>query len=258
MNTSNNRDIIGLVRVHYNQCDSTQSRLRALLAKNKPKEGLVVSADYQSAGRGQHGSYWYSGKGLNIALSMYLCPVQLKVDQQFLINIWASLALVKALETYISEESIAIKWPNDILINDKKIAGIIVQSSVQAKNIHHIILGIGLNVNENMNAYNFNATSLKSETGEHICLSSIKESVIENIQKTYLKGIQLPDIGIHAKAYEQRLWRKGEKVNYLEKGEQFSGTIKGINEIGQLQIFEEKGTIRSINTKEVEFILNDE
>lgn len=247
----------GLVRVHFKQCDSTQTRAKSYLSKIRPREGLVVSADYQSAGRGQLGSHWISSEGLNLTLSILFTPQVLDIDKRFLFNIWISQALVNLLRIKLGEQEIRVKWPNDILVNGKKIAGILIQNNLRGDKLQYVIVGIGINVNEVMKTYSFPATSMRSVTGRSFNLNSLKEELIGEIWKTYIKGLQFPEIQVFKSSYEKLLWKMDQKVSIIEGGEKKTCRIEGINKMGELKVKIGKDS-RLIRNKDVTFILNED
>lgn len=247
----------GLVRVHFKQCDSTQTRAKSYLSKIRPREGLVVSADYQSGGRGQLGSHWLSSEGLNLTLSMLFTPQDLDIDKRFLFNIWISQALVNLLHKKLGEQKIRVKWPNDILVNGKKIAGILIQNNLRGDKLQYVIVGIGINVNEVMKTYSFPATSMRSEAGRSYNLNELKEELIGQVWKTYIKGLQFPEMQLFKSAYEKLLWKMDQKVSIIEGGVKKTCRIKGINKIGELKV-KIDGDIRLIRNKDVTFILNED
>ena len=111
-------------------------------------EGLVIYTDFQSAGKGQPGNAWESSKGMNLLFSVMLHPIQVHMDELFLISQLVSVAIKNALDEYTT--NITIKWPNDIYWNDKKLAGILIENSLQGNKIMSVVIGIGLNVNQKL------------------------------------------------------------------------------------------------------------
>lgn len=225
------------------------------MSKTKPREGLVISADYQSQGRGQHGSKWQSRPNISLALSMFLRPFNMTVDKQFLFTIWVSQALVDVLSPYLKDSKVKIKWPNDILVNERKIAGILMQNTVRGEKIQSVIIGVGLNVNDSMSQYSFPGTSLMRESGKSIWIPELRERVISGVWNAYVRGIQIPNMKMYKRAYEQQLWKKGEKVKYMENDEKKAGTILGVNENGELQL-QTGDTMRILKHKEVRFLMD--
>ena len=122
--------------------------LSKLVADNKIHDNLVVVADYQTEGRGQREKKWQSVKNKNLLFSLYISPDDCFVDQKIYFNIITSLSIVYTLDKYIKDSEIQIKWPNDILVNNHKISGILIESTVLKEKIKKIIIGIGININQ--------------------------------------------------------------------------------------------------------------
>ena len=135
----------GKMSIYLPETESTNNYAMDLISKTNPPEGTCIYTAYQSAGRGQIGRYWHSETGKNILISYILYPKDLKIADQFMLNIIASLAVRDVVDLFCL--NVKIKWPNDIYVDDKKIAGILVQSVLRNNTIKATIIGIGLNVN---------------------------------------------------------------------------------------------------------------
>lgn len=156
---SNERRIIRL-----EETDSTNRYLKQLVREERPEEGSLVIADYQTEGRGQMGNSWYSGRGDNLLFSLLIYPRQLPANESFILSRVTSLALKNLLDYFTDD--IRIKWPNDIYWKDKKIAGILIENDIQGKEIDNTVIGIGLNVNQQIFPVDLaNPVSLRQITG---------------------------------------------------------------------------------------------
>jgi len=113
--------------VRLEETESTNSYLKGLLKTEHLEEGSVVVADFQTAGRGQMGNSWYSGKGDNLLFSLLIYPIEIPANEQFIISRTISLAIKNTLDQFTDD--IRIKWPNDIYWKDRKIAGILIENS---------------------------------------------------------------------------------------------------------------------------------
>lgn len=140
---SENRQIINLEEV-----DSTNLYMKKLVREERPEEGSMVIADFQTGGRGQMGNSWFSSKGDNLLFSLLIYPESVKANEQFIISRIASLAIKNTLDQFTHD--IRIKWPNDIYWKDKKIAGILIENDLQGDRIDNSIIGIGININQEM------------------------------------------------------------------------------------------------------------
>ena len=146
---SNNTLFIGKFSFHLSSIDSTNKFAHNLISKTNPIEGTAIRADEQTAGRGQFGSKWQANPRENITISIILCPKFLLVKQQFLLNAAMALGVYDFINEIIGYSSeLTIKWPNDIYVGNQKIAGILIENSIQQDVINNSIIGIGLNINQ--------------------------------------------------------------------------------------------------------------
>ncbi len=254
MNTNDNTLFIGKVLLHLRELDSTNAYAINLLSKNKPSEGTVISAWSQTKGRGQIGSNWESEAGKNITISVILYPAFLPIRQQFLLNQAVSLSIYDFISSLISAE-VKIKWPNDILVRDKKIAGILIQNILSSNNFQTSIIGLGINVNQTFFTSNTpNPTSVKLETNEENDIDSLISLLCSRIEKRYLQ-LRSDNESIIQKDYLNNLYRFQEDAIYqrIENDEVFSGKIVGIDETGKLVIDHKKGQ-SAFSMKEVKFL----
>jgi len=150
--------------IRLEETDSTNRYLKQLVREERPEEGSLVIADYQTEGRGQMGNSWYSGRGDNLLFSLLIYPRQLPANESFILSRVTSLALKNLLDSFTDD--IRIKWPNDIYWKDKKIAGILIENDIQGKEIDNTVIGIGLNVNQQIFPVDLaNPVSLRQITG---------------------------------------------------------------------------------------------
>ncbi len=156
--------IIGSNIYFYDHLTSTNSEAVRLLKESGLPEGAVISAGFQSAGRGQKENKWESEEGKNLLISVILFPINIEPDLQFIISMTISLGICDFLKRHIPASS--IKWPNDIYVNNDKIAGVLIENSIMGSSIEYSIAGIGLNINqEKFTGDAPNPVSLKNITG---------------------------------------------------------------------------------------------
>jgi len=216
-------------------------------AKTKPPEGTVVRAANQTAGRGQLGSQWHSSAGENLLLSIIFYPSWLEVRAQFYLSMAVALALRDLAATFVSQESCKIKWPNDLYLQDKKAAGILIQSSVSGSNLQSAVIGIGLNVNQLDFPLELpNATSLTHLLGQPQHLDMVADRLFECVEKRYLQLKSGQRLAIKTE-YEANLWRLGQVARFVRTADNvvFEGVIRGVSDQGLLQI--------ETSAKELEF-----
>lgn len=243
--------LIGSSYLYLPEAESTNTWCRDLLAGHlPPPEGLVVRAGYQYQGRGQAGNQWLVEPGQNLTFSCILYPRFMAPADQFYLNMAVSLSVFLLLDNYL--EQLYIKWPNDILAGDKKIAGILIENSLTGSLLQSSIVGIGININQAIFG-ELNATSLTQHTGQKHSLEvllarwcEIFEGLYNRLKKGNYSGVQ--------QEYLKYLWKKDKMVVYYLDGKRTEGTIKGVNNNGQLMIHENGGE-KAYNFKEISFVI---
>lgn len=253
---SNQTLFIGQVFLEYPSLASTNTTALEYLAEHKPSEGTVIATPRQTAGRGQIGNKWESEPYKNISLSIILYPKFLPIMSQFELSKIIGLAVVDCLKAHCNKK-IAMKWPNDIYIGDKKIAGILIQNALSGSLIKHSVAGIGININQEIFITNPpNPTSLKLETGNDFDLQELSKALCWHVENWYLKLKSGKYEAIH-QAYLNNLYRFGEWHSFQStstlESEVFQGKITGIAKNGQL-IIKTETDIHSFNIKEVKFL----
>ncbi|HYG02853.1 MAG TPA: biotin--[acetyl-CoA-carboxylase] ligase [Chryseosolibacter sp.] len=245
-----NTVFIGKNLVFVPECHSTNTL--ALEISNLPTfiDGTVVVTNNQQAGRGQRGNTWISEPGKNLTLSIILKPVFLLVKDQFFLNIITSLAIRDVLVDK-SGATVQIKWPNDILIGERKICGILVENQIQGLQVSKTVVGIGLNVNQAQFTIP-KATSLLVETRADFELESMLHDVLARFEFYYF---QLKN-GYRQRLKEEylaSLYRKHEMHVFRAGTDIIQGSIAGIDEIGRLQLDTVDG-VRSYGFKEIAYL----
>lgn len=270
---------IGKNCIEVEKTDSTNSYL-AILATGGPIsfhllplsggegkgvfDGTVVITKRQEQGKGQRDNRWESEPGKNLTLSILLKPTFLRTDEQFQLNKAVSLGVAEfVLAVFFPFEGgkgdVRIKWPNDIYIGNKKIAGILIENSVSGNTLQQSIVGIGINVNqEKFSAELPNPTSLKLVSGKEFDLKECLEELCSCIEKRYLQlrppsGILPKEEGGIDSDYLKSLYRFGEPANYKYKGQALNAKITGVTKVGKLMIETEKGKMLECDFKEVMF-----
>jgi len=238
-----------------NDIDSTNNYANRLIVSKQAVEGTVVLAYNQKEGRGQHGSSWESEPGKNILMSIVLFPEFLAVENQFLISKIVSLALADFLKNEIDIDNVSIKWPNDLYVGDKKIAGILIENSVQGRTIYSSVLGIGLNVNQEQFFSNApNPVSLKKITGKNYDIEILAAKITDLIFEYYHK-LKQGETDLINSRYFDKLFRKNIRCKFRKKGLEFEAIITGIGEFGQLQLKNKDGIVSEYMFKEVEYVI---
>lgn len=228
-------------------CHSTNSLGMDLAQRRSGAEGTVVITDNQYSGRGQRGNLWISEPGKNLTFSVLLKP-NVRPDQQFILTQLVALAVADYVKT--KAKGVKIKWPNDILVNEKKVCGILIESSLSGAHVQFVIAGIGLNMNQKV-FQNPRATSLKLETGIEFNLNAELNELLLALETRYLR-FREGSVATIRDDYHQNLYRLGEKHQFVVGRETFNGTIEGIDESGRLLVRTAKYS-RKFDLKEISF-----
>lgn len=241
------------MNLHLTEIDSTSSFIKRNIATME--HGDTVSALYQSGGRGQKGNSWESARGQNLTFSILLRPRAIAPIDGFDINHIVSLAIWNALRELAPEVELKIKWPNDIYAGDRKLAGILVESSMNSTTFETAVVGIGLNVNQTVFLSDApNPVSLKQLTGREWDPRRVEELVVRDLLALYeayeKKGLRYKD------EYMSRLYRRGEWHRYRDAaGEEFEGKIVDVEPGGLLVVDDNKRGRRRFEFKSVKYII---
>lgn len=193
----------------------------------------TVYTMHQTQGRGQIGRTWYCGEGKDLAMSMVYFPQELKANNQFKLNMQLSLVVRKLIEDLTGQET-KIKWPNDIYIDSKKVAGILIQNMVRGNNINSSILGVGININTTSFPTDLpNPCSIKQVTGTQKDIMSIVHKSTESFLEMVTETRSFQDL---KKEYETHMFGKDVSRKYKVAEHIVDGVISGIENDGQLRI----------------------
>lgn len=249
--------VFGRNIAHLGEVDSTNNYAKKV-ALEGCEEGTIVTADYQTSGRGRLGRSWDSSGKKGVWMSLVLRP-DIPFEEIQIITLAASVAVVKAIKEVAHIEA-GIKWPNDIIINGKKVCGILVEMNMEIDRINFMVLGIGLNVNQQANDFpeeiRDKATSLKiSMEQSYDVKKTLKRS--ELIKVILLKFEEIYDKVICG-AYEEIIseWKKysvtlGKEVSMTYKDKQCIGIAEGITKEGKLIVRCADGTVKEVLSGEV-------
>ena len=233
---------------HYEELDSTSEEAKKM-AEDNVAEGTVVIAKHQTAGKGRMGREWIAQKGMNLSMSMVLRPDMEATDIAQL-TLLTGIAICDTLKEYSIETK--IKWPNDILLNRKKISGILLESKLEASCVKFVVLGVGINVNnEEMEAeLQQKASSLWIETGKKFDITKLAQDLLDNFRALYNTFLQT-GFSPFAKEYNELCYNISQKVKCIWGNEIFEGICLRVSEKGDLIIEQENGEIQLINSGEV-------
>lgn len=240
---------MGQTIVYLDEIDSTNNEAKRL-AREGAKEGTLIIADCQKSGKGRMGRVWSSPSGEGIWMSLILRPSILPREASQLTLI-AGVAMAEAIEK-VTGLTAEIKWPNDIVIHQKKVCGILTEMSAQIEGIEYVVLGIGVNVN--MIAFTEElpyATSLAIEGKREYSRKQIIARFLEIFEEDYKVYTQQPNLHFIKERYEARCITLHKKVKLIMKDEEKVAQALEINEEGELVVKLEEGSIEEIASGEV-------
>ena len=238
---------------HFEQIDSTN----AFLQKQQSEcdiRNWVVSADEQTAGKGMGSNSWESEVGKNLTFSLAVNMGFLPAERQFLLSEAVPLGIVDVLDKLLPVEKLSIKWPNDIYYGNRKLAGILINSTIKASMMDISIIGIGLNVNQiQFQNWPTHPVSLKLITGKDFELQPLLEQLAEHIIKK-VEQLKSNPTTIE-QDYLKRLFRYRTWADYEVDGKVLRLFMTGIDPFGRLQLVDEQQTLYTFDIKEIKFVL---
>ncbi len=236
--------------LYFDETDSTNTEIKKAAEKDAP-QGTLAVADYQSMGKGRRGRSWTAPHGVGIWMSLLLRP-ELPPTCASMLTLVAALAVADGISE-VCDLKAKIKWPNDIVINGKKVCGILTEMSTELDFINYIVTGIGINVANREFPEDIRdvATSLYMETGKDIRRSQLIAAIMRAYEKYYDKFIEKKDMSLLLDLYNSRLVNCDAKVRVLFPGNEYTGTALGINKEGELLVRTDDGKISEVISGEV-------
>lgn len=239
--------------IKLNATNSTNSYLRDLSIVGNVEDYTTVVAKYQTNGRGQMGSIWSSETSKNLTFSVFKDMSKIYIEHPFYISMATALAILKTLQG-LNIPKLSVKWPNDILSENKKICGILIENVIKQNNLYASIIGIGLNVNQKTFENLPKASSLITITGSVFNLDEILNGVLSNL-KAYFVELEKGNLSFLKDTYETYLFRKNKPSTFKNaEGLVFSGFIKAVSVSGNLQVLLEDDVIREYDLKDISLL----
>jgi len=233
-------------------CHSTNDLMAQMSAKNQLHEGAIIITKHQTKGKGQRGSQWNSPEGKNLTFSIFLKPQFLQPSQQFELNRMVSLALLDVVKSLRHEAKVLVKWPNDLMLNRKKMAGILIENSINQQGISESVIGIGLNVNQ-VSEILPTATSLAQQFETEYELDEVLLKIVQRLEHYYLI-LRSGDFRLIHELYESNLYLKDKVAYYEDAIGKFNGIIRKVDPSGVLEIEDEDGIHKKYQFKEVRLL----
>lgn len=236
----------------YGETGSTNIDAKRIAEEGAPHGALVV-ADTQTMGRGRRGREWESeDSGQAIYMTLLLKP-QFSPEYASRVTLLMALAVASALEEVCEDQSVQIKWPNDVVLNGHKVCGILTEMSAEPGYIHHVVIGTGINVNQKEFPKEVGeiATSVLRETGRTNSRAQIIARVMFFFEQYYEQFLRTYDLSAVRKQYEARLAGMGKEVRVLDPKGGYVCISKGITKTGELIVEKEDGTRCEVYAGEV-------
>lgn len=232
---------------------STNTFLRQISSAEPVQDYTVVVAEHQTNGRGQMGTDWMVQDGKNLTFSVFKDVSFLPTNKHFFISMVVSLSVIAVLKRLKIPNS-NIKWPNDILAENKKVCGILIENVIKNNKLAGSIIGIGLNVNQTEFANLPRASSLFALGGKPFLLDEILDNIIETLQQ-YFKRLENSAFNDLKKEYESQLFRLNKPSTFKDLNENlFSGYIQGVSKEGNLRVLLEDDIIKEYDLKEIQLL----
>lgn len=220
--------------LYFDTIDSTNTKAQELAEKGYPSGTLVV-ADKQESGKGRRGRSWVSPSGTGIFMTLMIKP-DINPNNASMLTLVAALAVAKAITSVTGEEAM-IKWPNDIVVNGKKVCGILTEMNAQFDYINHIVVGIGINVHNESFPEEISqmASSLMIEAGgKRFHRAQIIAETMSYFEQYYDTFLKTQDLSALVREYDELLVNRNKSVRVLDPKEPFDGKAMGITPRGEL------------------------
>jgi BirA family biotin operon repressor/biotin-[acetyl-CoA-carboxylase] ligase len=237
--------------IRLQEVDSTNTFALGLVRSAEAPEGTVVSARIQNMGRGQRGNSWFSEPGKNITCSIILRPAFLDPSRQFDLIRAVALGVSDLLMNLLPDFKVQIKWPNDILVDGKKICGILIENSLNGNQLSASVVGIGINLNQSEFSLDTpHVVSFYCLTKKTLDPESVMQEMFGCVEARYLQLRNGPVTRVRDD-YESRLFRKGVLARYTDFKTIFNATLEFVSPDGFLVLVDEFGQERRFGFREI-------
>ncbi|RMF82153.1 MAG: biotin--[acetyl-CoA-carboxylase] ligase [Nitrospirae bacterium] len=243
--------------VHFHEALPSTSLEARRLAQAGAPEGTVVVADQQTGGRGRKGRHWYSPAGVNLYLSVLLRPTLLPPERTPLLTLAAGVALCRALQPFLGLHHARLKWPNDVLVEGKKLAGVLTEMSTTATHVDYVVLGIGVNCNHPAAMWPpelaGEATSLYEITGEVRPREQVLFQVLSHLGAGYTR-LQRGEAGECIEAWKRLAATLDGRVRIDRGRDVVEGVARDVDASGALVVERDDGTWETVTAGDVTMV----
>lgn len=246
--------------IHFDELRSTSDELRRMVDSGRALEPFdAIRADFQTAGRGQVGNAWESERGRNLLISVYARPKGVDVVRQFVVSMAVAIAVAETAAALLPADArakVRIKWPNDIYVGDRKLAGILVENRLSGRLIGDTIIGVGLNLNQEVfRSAAPNPVSVKNLSAAESDVEAVAEALVRALRLRLAMADEGDDAEL-LRLYWGGLYRAdGAPHTFADANGRFEGRIAAVMPDGRLEIVTTGGQRRSYLFKEVEHVI---
>ncbi|MBX2982755.1 MAG: biotin--[acetyl-CoA-carboxylase] ligase [Flavobacteriales bacterium] len=236
--------------------DSTNNYAATGIARQELRHGTAIMAFEQTAGKGQRGREWSTSAGLDLAASLVLIPEDFPAVEQFNLAKAAALAVHDVVADAMDKAgrnpiAVRIKWPNDVLIDRNKVAGILIVNELHGHRLASAIVGVGINVNSTGLARELIATSLIQETRVPHDLRQLLDLLCARMEHWWTLLVNEPDVV--SERYAERLWARNRFSDFTLDGAEFNARPLGVDEAGRLIVEDETGQVAAYGLERLRF-----
>ena len=233
--------------------ESTNILAREWYHLNRNTSPVCIHAYEQTSGRGQRGASWISNAGENLTFSVLYPKPKVKIKDQFILSAGIGMALLMALKE-LKINNVKLKWPNDIMAENLKVGGILIENILNNGSIGTVIMGIGLNVNQVSFPGLPKASSLNLVAGRTFEIARVLEVILKNIERM-MQNLNVGNADDILSNYEEELFRRNKVSTFKMPDDSFlTGIIKGITSTGLLKVEVEDNIIRTFDLKELKLL----
>lgn len=238
--------------IYLDTVDSTNNYAKRLAEEGAP-DGTLVIADLQTGGKGRRGRSWTAAKGTNVMMTVLVRP-KVRPEHASRLTLLMAMAVADGIRKVTGLDA-GIKWPNDVVVNGKKVCGILTEMNTEVDYINYVVIGTGINVNQEPEDFpeeiRDTAGSLYAELGKRVCRAELTACVIEALENYYEIFLKTEDLSALYRKYNEICVNCGHEIRVLEPGSEYTGTTDGINEKGELVVKKPDGTVTRVYAGEV-------
>lgn len=238
-------------KLHFYQTTASTNLLAKQAGEEGKPHGTLFVADEQTAGRGRRGRSWQSPPGTNIYFTILLRP-RITPEQASMLTLVMAHSVAAAIYR-LTHMEVGIKWPNDVLLDGKKVCGILTEMSLEREYIHYVVCGVGINVapQDFPEEIREHATSVETAYGQPISKGELLQYVMEELERDYDAFVAAGDLSVLQESYNRLLVNRDRRVRVLDPKGEWEGIARGINARGELLVEQPDGTVTQVYAGEV-------